>query len=91
MHGEHANAQFLRLAHRRAATHVPVVAELLRCRLRDPESLPDDASDDYRRVIDHLVSATQLRHPVVGDLARRSFDLASDASGWQTSAPRFWS
>jgi acetyl/propionyl-CoA carboxylase alpha subunit/acetyl-CoA carboxylase carboxyltransferase component len=72
------------LAHRRAATHVPVVAELLRCRLRDPESLPDDASDDYRRVIDHLVSATQLRHPVVGDLARqiryRCFDVPAIAA-----------
>ena len=29
------------LAHRRAAIHVPVVAELLRWRLRDPQSLPD--------------------------------------------------
>jgi acetyl/propionyl-CoA carboxylase alpha subunit/acetyl-CoA carboxylase carboxyltransferase component len=59
------------LAHRRAAAHVPVVAELLRWRLRDPESLPDSARDDYRRVVDQLVSATQLRHPVVGNLARQ--------------------
>src|SRR5215472_9939431 len=72
------------LAHRRSATHVPVVAELLRSRLRAPESLPDDASDHYRRVIDHLVSATQLRHPVVGDLARqvryRCFDVPAIAA-----------
>jgi acetyl/propionyl-CoA carboxylase alpha subunit/acetyl-CoA carboxylase carboxyltransferase component len=59
------------LAHRRAAVQVPVVAELLRWRLRDPAPLPDGARDDYRRVIDQLVSATQLRHPAVGDLARQ--------------------
>jgi acetyl/propionyl-CoA carboxylase alpha subunit/acetyl-CoA carboxylase carboxyltransferase component len=59
------------LAHRRAAAQVPVVSELLRWRLRHPESLPDDARDDYRRVVDQLVSATQLRHPVIGDLARQ--------------------
>jgi acetyl/propionyl-CoA carboxylase alpha subunit/acetyl-CoA carboxylase carboxyltransferase component len=59
------------LAHRRAAAQVPVVSELLRWRLRHPESLPDDARDDYRRVVDQLVSATQLRYPVVGDLARQ--------------------
>ncbi|HEV2256963.1 MAG TPA: biotin/lipoyl-containing protein, partial [Streptosporangiaceae bacterium] len=59
------------LAHRRAATHMPVVAELLRWRLRAPDSLPDDAREDYRRVVDQLMSATQLRHPAVGDLARQ--------------------
>jgi len=72
------------LAHRRAAIHVPVVAELLRWRLRDPQSLPGDARDDYRRVIDQLVSATQLRHPAVGDLARqvrfRCFDAPAIAA-----------
>jgi biotin carboxyl carrier protein len=59
------------LAHRRAAAYVPVVSELLQWRLRHPESLPGDARDDYRRVIGQLVSATQLRHPGVGDLARQ--------------------
>jgi acetyl/propionyl-CoA carboxylase alpha subunit/acetyl-CoA carboxylase carboxyltransferase component len=59
------------LAHRRAAAQVPAVSELLRWRLRHPESLSDDARDDYRRVVDQLVSATQLRYPVVGDLARQ--------------------
>jgi pyruvate/2-oxoglutarate dehydrogenase complex dihydrolipoamide acyltransferase (E2) component len=59
------------LAHRRAAAHVPVISELLHWRLRHPESLPDDARDDYRQVLDQLVTATQLRHPVVGDLARQ--------------------
>jgi acetyl/propionyl-CoA carboxylase alpha subunit/acetyl-CoA carboxylase carboxyltransferase component len=59
------------LAHRRAAAHVPVVSELLKWRLHHPESLPGDAREDYRRVIDQLVSATQLRHPAIGDLARQ--------------------
>jgi acetyl/propionyl-CoA carboxylase alpha subunit/acetyl-CoA carboxylase carboxyltransferase component len=68
------------LAHRRATAHVPVVSELLQWRLSHPESLPEPARDGYRRVLDQLVSATQLRHPVIGDLARqvmyRCFDSA---------------
>ena len=71
------------LAHRRAAAQVPVVSELLRWRLRHPQSLPGDSRDDYRRVVDQLVSATQLRHPAIGDLARqvryRCFDAPSIA------------
>ena len=59
------------LAHRRASGHVPVVSELLQWRLRDPGSLPDEARDGYWEVIDQLVSATQLRHPTIGDLARQ--------------------
>jgi acetyl/propionyl-CoA carboxylase alpha subunit/acetyl-CoA carboxylase carboxyltransferase component len=59
------------LAHRRAAVAEPVVSELLRWRLRDPGSLREPARDGYRQVIDQLVSATQLRHPAVGDLARQ--------------------
>jgi acetyl/propionyl-CoA carboxylase alpha subunit/acetyl-CoA carboxylase carboxyltransferase component len=59
------------LAHRRALGHAPVVSQFLRWRLADPESLPEQARDGYRRVIDQLVSATQLRHPAVGDLARQ--------------------
>ncbi len=59
------------LAHRRASAHVPVVSELLHWRLRDPASLPEDARDSYQQVIDQLVSATQLRHPATGDLARQ--------------------
>ncbi len=69
------------LAHRRAAAQVQAVAELLRWRLLHPESLhpeslhpesaADEARDDYRRVVDQLVSATQLRHPAIGDLARQ--------------------
>ena len=59
------------LARRRAAAYVPVVSELLQWRLHHPGSLPGDGRDDYRRTIDQLVSATQLRHPGVGDLARQ--------------------
>ncbi|HEY4992715.1 MAG TPA: biotin/lipoyl-containing protein, partial [Nakamurella sp.] len=64
------------LAHRRAAGYVPVVSELLQWRLRQPQSLGsgvlgDEARDGYRRVINQLLSATQLRHPGVGDLARQ--------------------
>jgi acetyl/propionyl-CoA carboxylase alpha subunit/acetyl-CoA carboxylase carboxyltransferase component len=72
------------LAHGRAAAHVPVVSELLQWRLRYPESLPEHAREGYRRVVDQLVSATQLRHPVIGDLARqvryRCFDAPLIAS-----------
>jgi acetyl/propionyl-CoA carboxylase alpha subunit/acetyl-CoA carboxylase carboxyltransferase component len=64
------------LAHRRAAGYVPVVSELLQWRLRHPQSLGsgalgDEAREGYRRVINQLLSATQLRHPGVGDLARQ--------------------
>ena len=59
------------LAHRRASVHAPVVSALLQWRLHAPESLPEDARDGYRQVIDQLVSATQLRHPATGDLARQ--------------------
>ncbi len=64
------------LAHRRAAGYVPVVSELLQWRLRHPQSLGsealgDEARDGYRRVINQLLSATQLRHPGVGDVARQ--------------------
>ncbi|MCX6463213.1 MAG: ATP-grasp domain-containing protein [Pseudonocardiales bacterium] len=59
------------LAHRRAPAHVPVVLALLQWRLQHPESLPADAREDYLRMLDQLVTATQLRHPVVGSLARR--------------------
>ncbi len=60
------------LAHRRASAHVPVVSDLLRWRLGQPESLAAaDARDGYRRIIDQLVSATQVRYPAIGDLARQ--------------------
>ncbi|MGQ0574423.1 MAG: ATP-binding protein [Pseudonocardia sp.] len=62
------------LAHRRAAAHVPVVLELLRWRLHHAEAiaaLPEEQREGYQRTLDDLVAATQVRHPVVGVLARR--------------------
>jgi acetyl/propionyl-CoA carboxylase alpha subunit/acetyl-CoA carboxylase carboxyltransferase component len=59
------------LAHRRAAAHVPVVSELLQWRLRHPGSLSGEVRDGYRRVVEQLVEATELRYPAVGDLARQ--------------------
>ena len=67
------------LAHRRANAHVPVVSDLLQWRLSHAESLPEPARDGYRRVLDQLVSATQLRHPVIGDLARQVVYRCFDA------------
>ena len=59
------------VAHRRATAQVPVLLDLLSWRLRRPDSLPAYVRERYQRVLDHLVSATQLRHPLVGGLARR--------------------
>ena len=69
------------LAHRRAPEQVPAVLDLLNWRLRHASSLgdlPEATRDEYRRTLDDLVVATQLRYPVVGDTARqvryRGFD-----------------
>jgi len=62
------------LAHRRAGSHVSTLSELLRWRLRHPESVlsvSPDARDEYRHVLDQVVTATQLRYPSIGDLARQ--------------------
>jgi acetyl/propionyl-CoA carboxylase alpha subunit/acetyl-CoA carboxylase carboxyltransferase component len=59
------------LAHRRAAALVPVVSELLQWRLSHPGSLSGEVRDGYRRVVEQLVGATELRYPAVGDLARQ--------------------
>ena len=68
------------LAHRRAAAAAPVVAELLQWRLHHPGSLGSGSlADDYRRTIGQLVTATQLRHPGIGDLARQVRYRAFDA------------
>lgn len=58
------------LAHRRAGALQPVVAALLGARLRHPESAAREG-EAYRTVLDHLVAATQVRHPQIGDLARQ--------------------
>ena len=69
------------LAHRRARAHVPVVLDLLQWRLTHAAgltTLPPAIREEYLRTLEHLITATQVRHPVVGDLARRvlfrSFD-----------------
>ena len=63
------------LAHQRATAHLPVLAELLGWRLKHPETLtrnlPEQTREDYRHTLDRLVSATQLRHPWIGELVRR--------------------
>ena len=62
------------LAHRRARAHVPVVLDLLQWRLAHAAgltTLPPEIREEYLRTLEHLITATQVRHPVVGDLARR--------------------
>ncbi|MFC7659682.1 biotin/lipoyl-containing protein [Pseudonocardia benzenivorans] len=59
------------LAHRRARAQAAVLSELLQWRLHHPDALPADARDRYRQMLDNLVTATQLRFPVVGDVARQ--------------------
>jgi acetyl/propionyl-CoA carboxylase alpha subunit/acetyl-CoA carboxylase carboxyltransferase component len=58
------------LAHRRSSAHQPVVAALLRARLRHT-GLPAREGEAYRAMLDHLVAATQVRQPQIGDLARQ--------------------
>ncbi len=60
----------IHLAQQRASTQVPAILALLERRLAAP---PPEGSlgADLRATLDHLVTATQVRHPVVGDLARR--------------------
>jgi acetyl/propionyl-CoA carboxylase alpha subunit/acetyl-CoA carboxylase carboxyltransferase component len=57
------------LAQQRAATDATVIATLLRTWLREPP--PDDSMRDPAGLaLERLVSATQVRFPVVSDLAR---------------------
>jgi len=58
------------LAHQRAGDHVPVVASLLERWLGQGDAVTESARDEVGEVIDRLVTATQLRYPAVGDLAR---------------------
>jgi acetyl-CoA carboxylase carboxyltransferase component/biotin carboxyl carrier protein len=59
------------LAHRRAGAHVPVVLELLQWRLRHPGAVPAELREEYQRTLEAVVTATQVRYPAVGVLARR--------------------
>ncbi len=57
------------LAQQRASSHLPVVTSVLERWMReDPPSAA--LAESARVVLDRLVVATQLRYPVVGDLAR---------------------
>ena len=58
------------LAQQGASDHVPVVASLLERWLGQNESPTGSAREEIGEVIDRLVTATRLRYPVVGDLAR---------------------
>ena len=49
--------------------HLHLVTSLLQQWMHDPTP-PAEIADDVRDVLERLVAATQLRYPVVGDLAR---------------------
>jgi len=59
------------LAQELASDQMPVVAALLENWLSASESLTGPLRDDVGEVLDRLISATQLRFPVLGDLARK--------------------
>ncbi|WP_276319885.1 carboxyl transferase domain-containing protein [Egibacter rhizosphaerae] len=60
------------LAQQRAAAHVPAILALLERRMRARQPPDEERGEALREVLDHLIRATQVRHPVVGDLARRA-------------------
>ncbi|MBT1191780.1 ATP-binding protein [Rhodococcoides kroppenstedtii] len=57
------------LAQQRIENQVPVIAALLDRWIADPSVAPD-ATRDVAEVLDRLVVATQVRYPVIGDVAR---------------------
>ena len=61
----------IHLSQQRAPWQVPMILALLQ-RLADRGgAAADGGGEDLRVVLDRLIRATQVRHPVVGDLARR--------------------
>jgi len=58
------------LAQQRDAAQTPVVAALLERWLADGEAFTSAARDELSEVLERLVAATQVRYPVIGDLAR---------------------
>ncbi len=66
------------LAQQRAPSQVPTVMALLDRRLQYADALPEPLRDEFHETLDRLIVAAQLRHPVVGELARsvrfRMFD-----------------
>src|SRR5680860_1134953 len=59
------------LAQQRSGDQIPVVASLLERWLSQSDDVTGADRDEIGEVIDRLVSATQLRYPSLGDLARR--------------------
>ncbi|MBY6368637.1 ATP-binding protein [Rhodococcoides corynebacterioides] len=57
------------LAQQRIENQVPVIAALLDRWIADPSVAPD-ATRDVAEVLDRLIVATQVRYPVIGDVAR---------------------
>ncbi len=58
------------LAHERAPSQLPAVLALLDRRLRHADELVDPLREKLRETLDRLIVATQVRYPVVGELAR---------------------
>ncbi len=58
------------MAQERAADKVPVLAGLLQPWLEAQPDLTGAIRDEVGEVLDRLIVATQLRYPVIGDLAR---------------------
>ncbi|MGI8873690.1 MAG: carboxyl transferase domain-containing protein [Egibacteraceae bacterium] len=61
----------IHLAQQRASTQLPAILALLERRLRCAVPPSKEPGAALRDTLDHLIRATQVRHPVVGDLARR--------------------
>ena len=62
----------IHLSQQRAPAQLPAVLGLLERRLRAPEPPHDQRGEALRDTLDRLIRATQVRHPAVGDLARRA-------------------
>jgi len=58
------------LAQKRVAVQLPAVLAVLEEQLHGPGVVTPDLRDRFVETLDHLIVATQIRHPVVGDLAR---------------------
>ncbi|MDQ6607880.1 MAG: fused acetyl/propionyl-CoA carboxylase subunit alpha/methylmalonyl-CoA decarboxylase subunit alpha [Actinomycetota bacterium] len=58
------------LAHERAPSQLPAVLALLDRRLRHADELDHPLRERLRETLDRLIVATQVRYPVVGELAR---------------------
>ena len=75
------------LAQRRNATLLPAVLAILETHL-DHLVVPAGLAEELRQVLDRLILATQLRHPVVGSLARSVRFRVFDGPAIQASHDR---